>query len=225
MAQLSQQEKLLVAASKLADAESSVFSAEDLVVAAWREYPETFGLQGYPEHPDSNRVFTKIMGKRGLRGKGWLSKVGQKKYKLTESGRHLAQALAAKDDSQEERSESKVRISRGEREILARLLRSRARNKAAQGQRDDLVFHDAAEYWDISARSKAPTFYANFGDTERALESARQALDEESLDSISIGDHTLDEGSLAELFEVHELLQEVFADQLDIIRNRTDERS
>ena len=76
-------QKLLLAALE-ARKKSPTFTAEDLVVQAWKLYPDTFGLSGYGDrYPDSNRVLTNIMGTKGMRGKGWLRKVGEKQYRLT----------------------------------------------------------------------------------------------------------------------------------------------
>src|SRR5262245_43849117 len=81
-------DRILLAASEI-QRERSSFAAEDLVVAAWVRFPEAFGLQGYSEkYPDSNRILSKIMGKEStLRKKGYLEKVGPKRYRLTETGR------------------------------------------------------------------------------------------------------------------------------------------
>ena len=79
-------DKLLIAALD-ARKRSATFTAEDLVVAAWKLFPDTFGLSGYSnQFPDSNRVLTNIMGTKGMRGKGWLRKVGEKQYQLTSAG-------------------------------------------------------------------------------------------------------------------------------------------
>ena len=70
-------EKLLLAALKAREVRKT-FSAEDLIVEAWRMFPDTFGLAGYSDrYPDSNRVLTNIMGTKGMRGKRWLRKVGE----------------------------------------------------------------------------------------------------------------------------------------------------
>ena len=64
------------------------FTANDLVVAAWRAHPERFGLKGYADqHPDSNTVLAPLMGRRGLVSKGHLDHVGPKLYRLTPAGR------------------------------------------------------------------------------------------------------------------------------------------
>jgi len=77
-------EKILLAAHQLEEQGQSPFSAEALIVAAWQKFPKTFGLKGYTDqHPDSNKVLSCIMGERGLARRGWLSKMGQKLYALT----------------------------------------------------------------------------------------------------------------------------------------------
>jgi hypothetical protein len=98
--ELSVSEKLLLAAHTLEQQGKQLFSAEDLVVAAWRAFPLTFGLRGHadaagtPAHPDSNRVFAEIMGSKPIRKKGLLVKTGTKMYSLTESGRLLFDAAS-----------------------------------------------------------------------------------------------------------------------------------
>src|SRR6266566_4482774 len=87
-------EKILTCAIEL-DAEKGVFTAEDLIVRCWQKFPDTFGLQGYSnQFPDSNRVLTNIMGTKGLRGKGWLRKIGEKRYRVTDVGRDDAAKLS-----------------------------------------------------------------------------------------------------------------------------------
>jgi hypothetical protein len=92
-AELTTANKILVAASHLAE-ESETFTAEDLIVRAWKDYPESFGLSGYREnYPDSNRVLSKLMGSVGLCSRGWLEQVSTKLYRITPGGRKFAQAL------------------------------------------------------------------------------------------------------------------------------------
>jgi hypothetical protein len=85
--------KVLIAAAML-DGDQQVFTAEDVIVKAWRSFPESFGLSGYrEEHPDSNRVLAKLMGSLGLCGRGWLEQTNTKTYRLTNAGRKMAKSL------------------------------------------------------------------------------------------------------------------------------------
>src|SRR3954470_19103153 len=108
MSKITVHEKLLLAATELENSGSKTFTAEDLVVAAWRLDPETFGLAGHlddkgrPAFPNSNRVFVEIMGSKPIRKQGLLAKSGTKTFRLTESGRQRAeQLLRQSDDSGE----------------------------------------------------------------------------------------------------------------------------
>src|SRR5262245_17116824 len=88
-------EKILLAANALEEGGISPFTAEQLIVKAWEMDKDLFGLQGYAnEHPDSNRILTNIMGSKGLKGKGWIERVGEKQYRLTASGSRIGLTLA-----------------------------------------------------------------------------------------------------------------------------------
>src|SRR3990172_10780352 len=87
MAELSKAEKLLVAAGRLTANGQTEFSAEDLAVQAHKEFPHDFSMKGHLEYPDSNVVFTQVMGKKApLIVRGWLEKTGTKQYRLTPKG-------------------------------------------------------------------------------------------------------------------------------------------
>lgn len=117
--------KILVAAAQL-DEERETFTAEDLIVRAWQQFPESFGLNGYRDaHPDSNRVLSKLMGSVGLCSRGWLEQVGVKTYRLTPMGRKIvmslrgessgageSQAGAATSDTKSEEKQPKPKVSK-----------------------------------------------------------------------------------------------------------------
>ncbi len=85
--------KVLVVAATL-DNEKQTFTAEDIVVRAWKDFPESFGLRGYQaHHPDSNRVLAKLMGTLGLCGRGWLEQTDTKTYRITTAGRKMVKSF------------------------------------------------------------------------------------------------------------------------------------
>lgn len=47
-------------------------SYDEVVVLAWTLFPEKFSLPGRPEHPDSNAVYSKMVGAQGLVARGLL---------------------------------------------------------------------------------------------------------------------------------------------------------
>ncbi|HKI33460.1 MAG TPA: hypothetical protein VKA46_16515, partial [Gemmataceae bacterium] len=110
-------EKILLAALDLEDQGQSPFSAEALIVAAWQKFPKTFGLKGYVDlYPDSNKVLSSIMGVRGLAGRGWLAKMGQKLYVLSRDGRQLVRRLL--NDGTTPPAEEGVKVSREQEKFL-----------------------------------------------------------------------------------------------------------
>jgi hypothetical protein len=92
-ANLTTLKKVLVAAASL-DNDQQSFTAEDIIVRAWMDFPESFGLRGYQDrHPDSNRVLAKLMGALGLCGRGWLEQTDTKTYRMTPAGRKMVKSF------------------------------------------------------------------------------------------------------------------------------------
>lgn len=148
-------DRLILAAVGLSEDGSETFTAEELVVAAWTKFPETFGLrgvldaQGRPRYPDSNRVFAEIMGRMPVRRRGWLEKVGNKRYRVTRIGRVHA------DDIEGSAGIKKAALDRVAADEVTRLLGSRAMDKFRSGRDLELTFHDACALWGITPRSNA----------------------------------------------------------------------
>lgn len=88
-------QKLLVA---LAELKRDPVPHGDLVLAAWKKFPEAFGLRGHEEASASdNAVSAAIYGKRGVMAKGWAESTGDRAYRLTDGGRaELAEIKVAK---------------------------------------------------------------------------------------------------------------------------------
>ena len=127
-------EKILLAALELEEQGQSPFSAEALIVAAWQKFPKTFGLKGYAElYPDSNKVLSSIMGVRGLAGRGWLAKMGQKLYVLTRDGRQLVRRLLS--DGTTPPAEEPVKITREQEKFLNGLWGTTAIEKFNEGRK------------------------------------------------------------------------------------------
>src|ERR1035438_1248354 len=179
---LSVADKLVVAAHKLTISGKSPFTAEDLVVAAWRAYPDTFGLPGYADadgrsmYPDSNRVFAEIMGTKPVRERWYLVKVGNKLYQLTEAGTHYAGGLQSQAVGIE-----KIGLARNLKDELERLLKAKATDKFKTERIDEITFYDACGFWKISARSTAIDFTGRYNNIEKILASAKTATQGKSI--------------------------------------------
>ena len=174
-------EKLLLAACELEEKGLRPFSAEQLVVTAWRKFPDTFGLAGYRgetgqlSHPDSNRVFAEIMGSKPIRKRGMLEKVGSKMYQVTEAGHGHAQSLLNRG---ERLPIQKASLPREVARELKRLLESKGVEKVKSNRNDDLTFYDACAFWRISPRSSAIELEGRLANLEGVIESALKSCSE-----------------------------------------------
>ncbi|MDO9016656.1 MAG: hypothetical protein Q8S73_43080 [Deltaproteobacteria bacterium] len=67
-----------------------------LVVAAWKRFPESFGLRGYEStYPDSGRVLSKLAGSDGVCGTGFCARVDGGRIRLTPYGAMRARQMEA----------------------------------------------------------------------------------------------------------------------------------
>ncbi len=219
-------DKLLLAAYDLEERGQRPFTAEDLVVGAWRKFPDTFGLAGYQDeegrlcHPDSNRVFAEIMGSKPIRKKGFLKKVGNKMYQLTEAGREHARYLLA---SGTESPVQKAGLARETKEQLRRLLASRAVEKVKNNRLGDLTFYDACAFWGITPMSSAIELKGQIAKLESIVESAQRAIKDQDA-TFEHGGYSFGAPDLDVLVRVHHALLQRFQSDLDVIRERGDER-
>ncbi|HWP60174.1 MAG TPA: hypothetical protein VNL14_19930 [Candidatus Acidoferrales bacterium] len=223
---LSISEKLLLAAYYLEESGRTPFSAEALVVAAWQNFPDAFGLAGHLDenghlmYPDSNRVFAEIMGSKPIRKRGFLVKVGEKQYQLTEAGREHARLLAARSTRS---SVEKAGLARETKEKLKRLLTSKAFEKFRNGRIEDLTFYDACAFWGISPRSSAIELHNQSGNLSAILEVSRKAVQRDAA-TLEHGGQVYSIRDLDDLLALHKEMQKKFAKEIEVIMERKDER-
>jgi hypothetical protein len=219
-------DKLLLAALSLEDRGKKPFTAEDLVVAAWSLFPDSFGLGGYvdehkrPRFPDSNRVFAEIMGSKPIRQRGYLVKVGSKMYELTPAGRDRARG---NEPQRGAHSASSRRLPRDMMESLASLVSSRAFQKFRNGRGDDISFHDVSAFLGISPRSAAIELSGRLGVVDALLKRANEAMDERGL-QLEHGGNRITREDIKLLRDLRLEVESRFDRELAVIRERTDQR-
>jgi len=212
-------EKLLVAAAQISGSGRDAFTAEDLVVAAWQLFPDTFGLQGYAhQYPDSNRVLTYIMGStKGLAGSGLTERVGEKTYRLTSAGLAAASALAGGADD-----EQRAALDRRLMSEVARLAETKALQKFQEGRRETITERDALKFLAVSARSEGNKVRARLSDVEQAIAAGTSAVAAAQGNPIALdrGRRILAATDMADLRACYEYVREVFADELAQLLSR-----
>jgi hypothetical protein len=210
-------EKILLAAIDLEEQGQSPFSAEALIVAAWQKFPKSFGLKGYTElYPDSNKVLSSIMGVRGLAGRGWLAKMGQKLYVLSREGRQLIRRL--QNDGSSPPADDAVKVSREQEKFLSGLWGTVAFEKFTEGRKTEITFADACALWGVNESMRGDAVKARL-DHFRAEMAALERL-------MTVGDATLSNGRSVTLADVNRLydvsgyLEERFSRHLSLLRSR-----
>lgn len=227
VSRLSIADKLLIAALEIEKSGKREFSAEDLVVSAWKKFPDAFGLQGYLDeqgkaiYPNSNRVYAEIMGSKPLRKQGLFQKVGNKIYKLTEAGLSRAKSIS---NLSSEKSPEKWSLAREKVEQIRRLFESKVSQKIRSGHAKEVSFFDACGFWGISPRSGAKDLWSRFAHIEAVLDEAEKALGPRSAVSSIHGAIPYTAEDFKKLRSIHETLQEKFAKDIEVIEIRTDER-
>lgn len=223
-------EKILLAADELVrTTEQLSFTAEALIVASWRKYPQTFGLKGFSDQfPDSNKILASIMGEKGLAKKGWLNKVGQKLYELTKEGREAIKRLKSGEQApppprQAEAQPAPARILRSGfplpiDAVLVRLLDGPVLSKQMEDRTADISFADACGFWDADPTQGADAVKENLATIKAQLDQAETLLAGGSLE-LSNG-RSVDSADVSLLKTLNHYLQERFSRHINLVKNR-----
>lgn len=215
-------EKLLVAALELEKSGHKPFSAEDIVVASWKRFPDAFGLAGYQDqYPDSNRVFAEIMGSKPIRKKGYLIKVGEKMYQLTDSGRQYAERLIGNSPKQ---GVEKAFFSREIKKELKRYFESRALLKYKENRASEITFHDLCALFGISPRSTYIELEGKLSNFCNIIKRSQEMARKKPF-SFEHGGKEYNLADIEILIDLKEFLLKKFENDLNIIRQRRDERN
>lgn len=224
---LSVLDKLLLAAYDLEQSGKRPFSAEDLVISAWRKFPDAFGMAGYHDetgqlaYPDSNRVFAEVMGSKPIRKRGLLVKVGTKMYQLTEAGREQVGLLQARSGQS---STHKAGLARDLEFEIKRLFRSKALDKFRNRRESDLTFYDACGFWGVSPRSSAIELQGRLANLEEIIHRAKEIVQDVQA-TFEHGGPSFGVNDLRTLLELHQFLLRRFSAEIAVIKQRTDERA
>ena len=215
-------EKVLVSAFKRWPEQS--FSAEDLVVACWEEFPEDFGLQGHEQlYPDSNVIYRHLMGQNSIVKKHkWLLQTGSKTYRLSTHG--ISHALALLGGSQPDGDGQRLRLERAREAVFARLLRSRAWMKYQSGE--EIVFREACMFWGIIPRSAGEEYRFARKELADSLSLAEERIRQAQVPDLWIpeANRSIDQGTLDQLRSLDAELVQRFADEISGIVGRVIDR-
>ena len=160
------------------------------------------------------------MGNKGLKGKGWIERVGEKQYRLTASGSRFGVRLASSGTGTVTRAGV---LGRQQVLIVKRLLDSPAFKKRMENGEQNIIFRDACNFWGISSYSDAAVLLNRFREIQDVLDDLEKAIRDSNSEIIALPEMkvVLGRDTLRSLRETHETLQKTFFNELEVIRKRS----
>ena len=219
--EVSLSDKVLLAALECSHGEpSESFTAEDLLVTAWKADKRAFGLRGFEEdHPDSNKLYTKIDGKDGLVAKGLLHAEGERTLRMTEAG--LGRALTLSRDILMEPvdKELEVKVERGLQESMTRMLSSQEFRVWLSNKSKPNRFREAGNFCGIAPGTPPRTVRERVTQVDQTLAAARQRLDQFGVERVfeQRGRELFDRQDVERLSEFQSELKKRFQKELKIL--------
>jgi hypothetical protein len=159
MQTLTRPQKILAVMFDLCKGEPTALQYEDIVVAAFKHYPEDFQLRGYPQYPDSSDVHKPLyeMKQQGL------LRSANKTFELTARGLEVAAKLMHSE------TENKDRLTKLEESEINRIVSSAAFGLFQEGRKDSILDTDFYEYLGVTVRTSRANCLGRLSNVEHAV--------------------------------------------------------
>jgi hypothetical protein len=159
MQTLTRPQKILAVMFDLCKGEPTALQYEDIVVAAFKHYPEDFQLRGYPQYPDSSDVHKPLyeMKQQGL------LRSANKTFELTARGLEVAAKLMHSE------TENKDRLTKLEESEINRIVSSAAFGLFQEGRKDSILDTDFYEYLGVTVRTSRANCLGRLNNVEHAV--------------------------------------------------------
>jgi hypothetical protein len=164
--------KILIAMYHRSGGEPKAIRYEDIVVEAFRRFPENFQLRGYPEYPDASDIHKPLYGP--LKSAGYVRGAAKKEFRLTPLGLETARRLLAQEGALKG-STSTTRVDRDAENELGRLRGTRAYQTYMSGRAGSVVDSDFYAFFKVSVRTKPHEFVGRLSATRELLKTAQEA--------------------------------------------------
>ena len=159
MRALTKPQKILAVMFDLCHGEAKALQYEDIVVSAFKKYPEDFQLRGYPEYPDSSDIHKPLYEMK----RAGLVRAANKTFQLTQQGLEAAQRLMHSTSS------DKKRLTKSEEGEINRIVNSAAFQLFQDGRRDSILDTDFYEYLGVTVRTSDGDFWGRMRNVEQAV--------------------------------------------------------
>jgi hypothetical protein len=163
---------ILLAMYEVAGGTTRLSAYEEIVVRAWKLFPQEFGLRGYVDHyPDASDLHKPLYGP--LKRDGYV-RVQNKKFGLTEHGLAVAERLGR---SGSEAGDTRGRVRRDEYIEIERLSKKPAVALVQEGQAQELLDTDLYDFFGVTVRTKPADFAGRVTTVDQANDAAVDAQD------------------------------------------------
>jgi len=216
-------QEILFGAAALDGDGLSEFSEWDLTVATWKRNPNRFGCRGYEDqYPDHKRVMMEIMGttkKDNPLRRGWLERVRQNTYRLTNIGRTEAEKLSQRGKTSGASNKSPQAVY----DAVVPLYKSSVFRKHSKDKDEPRMWLGAASFLQLTS-SEPQHLRDRLTATKSAIENAVAWMDENETDTIRRGvsgsGEAISRENLRQLHDFYATIRERFADQIEAITKR-----
>lgn len=199
------------------------FTAEDLLLAAWKRDPLAWGLRGHErEHPDSERIYVELdraslRGRNvrgGLVGLGLLDKVQKRTYRLTPAGLSAASAVAGADPG------ARGKAERALSDAVASILSHPVFLNWLKDPATPRHFRDAGYFWGIAPGTPPSVIRTRVNYVDETLSTAKSLLDKQGADEMAArhGKLLFDRNDIKRAMEFQMSLKEKFARDLSTLQ-------
>jgi hypothetical protein len=166
---LSKAQMLLISFFRVSEGTTSKVPYEELVIQAWRDFPESFSLRNHPEHPDASDIHKALY--QSLKTSGLIVPLGNKVFRLTDKGvRQASQLLASAGEKTPDERVEEGRLARSEEAFIKRAVQSRTFSTWEAGQSVKLVDYDARMFFQFSTATPVD-------ERKRRLDFARESIE------------------------------------------------
>jgi hypothetical protein len=176
--------QLLLAALACSNGDpEATFSSEELLIAAWKHDPASWGLRGFEkEHPDSNRIHRELdsRGKdqKGIAGSGLLARVRPRTYRLTPKG------LAAATAASEEDPQARERLNRVLEQEVTRIIEHPTFVRWLSDEKWPRSFRDVGHFWGVAPGTPPRVVRQRIQTVEDTLGEALALLERRHLEEV-----------------------------------------
>ena len=172
---LSTGDKILAAMYDLSKGTTKPLKYEEIVVAAWKKFPQDFGLRGF-DYPDSSDIHKPLYGP--LKSKGFI-RTANKFFSLTEHGISYIQKAIQKPGVTKDAKDQTKRLGRDEQGELDKLLQSDAFRLYNEGEKDKILDSDVYAFYGVTVRTGRNDFLGRISVVSEALENAYRLFPED----------------------------------------------